>query len=69
MIPKGRKCWPEASINILSCKLVVTARQLSDFRCKMLVIPYSTLQMEYYPGNLINSSTVDYRKKIMNKGS
>lgn len=25
--------------------------------------------MEYFPGNLINSSSVDYRKKIMNKGS
>lgn len=24
--------------------------------------------MEYYPGNVVNSSSVDYRKKITNKG-
>ena len=25
--------------------------------------------MEYYPGNLVNSSEVDYRKKILSKGA
>lgn len=57
------------SLHILGCRVAVTARQLSDFRCKLLVMPYSTIQMEYYPGNVVNSSEVDYRKKIINKGS
>ena len=25
--------------------------------------------MEFYPGNVVNSSSVDYRKKIMQKGA
>jgi len=49
--------------------VTLTARQLSDFRCKLLVMPYSSIQMEYYPGNLVNSSSVDYRKKITQKGA
>ncbi len=24
--------------------------------------------MEYYPGNVVNSSSIDYRKKIVSKG-
>jgi hypothetical protein len=68
MLPKGRRCWPENSINILGCKVVLTARNLLDFRCKLLVVPYSTVQMEYFPGNAVNTSTVDYRKKIISKG-
>lgn len=69
MLPKGRKCWPESSINILGCKLVLTCRHLIDFECKLLVVPYATVQMEYYPGNAVNLSSVDYRKKIISKGN
>ena len=32
-------------------------------------MPYTTIQMEYYPGNVVNSSSVDYRTKITNKGA
>ena len=31
------------------------------------MMPYSTLQMAYYTRNLINSSKVGYRKKIIPK--
>lgn len=55
-IPKGRRCWPESSIYILGCKFCITYRPISEFKCKLLVIPYATLKMEYYPGNIINSS-------------
>lgn len=34
----------------------------------MLVIPYATLKLEYYPGNIINSSEVDYKARILAKG-
>lgn len=68
IVPKGRKCWPESSIYILGCKLSVTFRPLNEFKCKLLIIPYTTVSMEYYPGNLINSSEIDYRKKIASKG-
>ncbi len=42
---------------------------MSDFRCNLLVIPYKTVLMEYYPGIIINSSSIDYRNKIIKKGS
>lgn len=53
---------------VLGCKLSICYRQISDFRCKLLVIPYASLKMEYYPGNIINSSEVDYKAKILGKG-
>ena len=68
MIPKGRKCWPESCLYILGCKLSVTYRPMSDFRCKLLVLPYSTTKMEYFPGNIINRSSINYKQKIIGKG-
>lgn len=32
------------------------------------MIPYASLKMEYYPGNIINSSEVDYKARILAKG-
>jgi hypothetical protein len=33
-----------------------------------MVIPYASLKMEYYPGNIINLSEVDYKARILAKG-
>lgn len=33
-----------------------------------MVIPYSNMKMDYYPGNIINSSSIDYKKRIIQKG-
>lgn len=48
--------------------MAITYRSISDFNCKLLVIPYSNMKMDYYPGNIINSSNIDYKKRIMQKG-
>jgi hypothetical protein len=57
------------SIYLLGCKLVLSYRQISEFKADLLVIPYTTIKMEYYPGNIINNATVNYKTKITNKGS
>lgn len=66
-MPRGRKTWPEASMHIQKCKMTITYRQINEFACKLLVLPYITTKMEYYPRNIINSSSFDYRKKILEK--
>ena len=48
--------------------MAITYRSISDFNCKLLVIPYSSMKMDYYPGNIINSSNIDYKKRIIQKG-
>lgn len=40
-----------------------------EFACDIIIIPYKDLKFEVYPGNLVNSFKVDYRKKIESKGS
>jgi hypothetical protein len=32
-------------------------------------VPYCTVQLEYYPGCAVNNPAVDYRKKIISKGT
>lgn len=50
-------------------KLSITLRKVQDFHSKLLIVPYRNLKLDYYPGNFIISSTIDYRSKIKTKGT
>lgn len=52
----------------MGSKLSVTLRILQDFNSKVLVVPYSSLTLEYDPGNYVIKSKVDYRSKLKTKG-
>lgn len=50
-------------------KLSITLRKIQDFHSKLLIVPYRNLKLDYYPGNFVISSTIDYRAKIKSKGA
>jgi hypothetical protein len=66
-LPRGRKSWPESSIHIFEAKLSITYRRIHDFKCKLLVVPFKTPKLEYYPGAIINQSKINYKEKLTKK--
>lgn len=64
---KGRKSCPESSIYIFGAKLSITYRRIHEFKSKLLVVPFKTPKLEYYPGVIINQSKVNYKEKLIKK--
>jgi len=49
----------------------LTYKQISEHVADILVFPFSNLNFDIYPGNLINKFEINYREKIeekVNKG-
>ena len=59
------------SLYIKQCKMSITYKQISEHVADILVFPFSNLNFDIYPGNLINKFEINYREKIeekVNKG-
>lgn len=65
--PLGQKCWPEVSIYVRRSKLTLILSRITDHICSVLYFPYSKDWMNFYPGNIINQCSFDYRKKLKEK--
>ena len=52
----------------MGSKMSVTLRRVQEFNSKVLIVPYSSLMLEYDPGNYVIKSQVDYRGKLKAKG-
>ena len=63
-VPLGQKCWPEVSIYVKRSKITVILSRIPDHICSILYFPYSKFSMNFYPGNIINQCSFDYRKKL-----
>jgi hypothetical protein len=64
-IPKARICWPSVNLYVLGTEITFTLRPLYQHqKIDVLVIPYRNLKFDLYGGNIINSCTYDYRKRI-----
>lgn len=55
------------SIYIKHAKFSLNYRQIKEHKADILVFPFTDLNFNVYPGNLINSLEVDYREKIEKK--
>ena len=53
--------WPSYSLYIKKVHLSIVLRDISKVEAKILVIPYKTTKLEYYPGILLNASKINYR--------
>ena len=62
--PIGLKCWPSVSIYIRRTKVSVYMSRINDHICSVLFFPYTEYNLDLYPGNIINQSPFNYKKKL-----
>ena len=44
-------------------------RKVQEFKSKILVVPYRNYNLDFYPGNYINSKPFNYKEKLKLKGA
>lgn len=59
-----RICWPECNIHICNSQIRITLRKLDDINANILLMPYKSCRLEYYPGNIVNQSRARYKDRI-----
>lgn len=62
--PIGLKCWPSVSVYIRRTKVSVYMSRICDHMCSILFFPYTGYHLNLHPGNIINQSPFDYKKKL-----